>query len=476
VTDKPEKNIQLEQLQAKIDVLEKENLQLAERAEDTLLLGLVAEEINNSDVASQIIDAGLEKISLLKNIPLCAYGLYSPDKIAISHYYFSLSNAPFPVQSLPIQKENQKKLQLGSSQLITGQHASQLYTLDFSDFHFVPDSVFLIPTVGDMQNNTAFFFAATADTHLPIQFIMLQRLVEMISARLDNVILLDRLTSINMNLDDKVQERTTELSEMNQRLTKEIQERAEVDMALHQSEYRFRSLFQDALDMIHIVDKDMKIIDANPMELATLKYTREEYIGKHLTEIIHPDNRAQIKKNFKAILWGESIEKHETALISKDGEKIDVEVNAVPHFDGDEIVSVRAISRNITMRKIAEQEMIKTKKLDSLGVLAGGIAHDFNNILAAILGNVSLALIYTENNQEAHELLKDAEKASLRAKKLTHQLLTLSKGGDPVKKVSSLSSLTAIQSLGSLLLGKYTSHWSMKCNLEAVSRRGRAQL
>ncbi len=86
-------------------------------------------------------------------------------------------------------------------------------------------------------------------------------------------------------------------------------------------------------------------------------------------------------------------------------------------------------------------EHIKHQKLKSLGILAGGIAHDFNNILTAILGNITLAKISTNPESDTFKKLTEAEKASLRAKSLTQQLLTFSKGGAPIKKIVSISKL-----------------------------------
>jgi nitrogen-specific signal transduction histidine kinase/CheY-like chemotaxis protein len=97
--------------------------------------------------------------------------------------------------------------------------------------------------------------------------------------------------------------------------------------------------------------------------------------------------------------------------------------------------------RDISERKAVEEERLKVRKLESVGVLAGGIAHDFNNILAAILGNVSLSLAYTDQNDKRFPLLKELEKASLRARDLTQQLLTFSKGGEPVKELTSVKEI-----------------------------------
>jgi two-component system, cell cycle sensor histidine kinase and response regulator CckA len=80
-----------------------------------------------------------------------------------------------------------------------------------------------------------------------------------------------------------------------------------------------------------------------------------------------------------------------------------------------------------------EAELIRSSKLESLGVLAGGIAHDFNNLLTVIVGNLSLVLGDRRLVQEDEEFLRDSERAALRARDLTQQLLTFAKGGSPVR-------------------------------------------
>ena len=74
-------------------------------------------------------------------------------------------------------------------------------------------------------------------------------------------------------------------------------------------------------------------------------------------------------------------------------------------------------------RKKMEQELIKSQKLESLGVLAGVIAHDFNNLLTAILGNIDIALTDLPTSSGLHDHLKNSENASFRARDLTRQLL-----------------------------------------------------
>ncbi len=84
-----------------------------------------------------------------------------------------------------------------------------------------------------------------------------------------------------------------------------------------------------------------------------------------------------------------------------------------------------------------EMELLRSRKIESLGILAGGIAHDFNNILTSIMGNASLAKTLVNPDDKIFNLLSNTEKSSLRARKLTQQLLTFAKGGAPVTALTS---------------------------------------
>jgi len=99
------------------------------------------------------------------------------------------------------------------------------------------------------------------------------------------------------------------------------------------------------------------------------------------------------------------------------------------------------IFTDITERETMQNEILKSQKLESLGVLAGGIAHDFNNILTGILGNITLAQMFLDQVHPASEPLACAERAATRAGELATQLLTFAKGGAPVKKVIALGAL-----------------------------------
>ncbi len=115
---------------------------------------------------------------------------------------------------------------------------------------------------------------------------------------------------------------------------------------------------------------------------------------------------------------------------------------------------------DISMRLKMEEELLKVKKLESIGVFAGGIAHDFNNLLLAIIGNISLARRIATNDEKMQELLISAQKASERAKELTVKFLTFSSGGEPVRATESLPKLLE-ESASFVLSGS-----NVKCDIE----------
>jgi PAS domain S-box-containing protein len=216
---------------------------------------------------------------------------------------------------------------------------------------------------------------------------------------------------------------------------RDITERKRIEDALTHSEERYRKLFEMELDAVLMLDWETgRVLEANSSALRMYGYTPEEFM-----QLRNADLSAEPAVTEK------SIRNEETVVPlrwhrKKDGTVFPVEITG-SYFDyhGSK-VHVAAI-RDITELHRARQEMLKTEKLESLGVLAGGIAHDFNNILSVILGNISLSRIQVHDPDKVAQRLEDAENATVRAKDLTQQLLTFSRGGDPVKKVVNVGRL-----------------------------------
>ena len=103
--------------------------------------------------------------------------------------------------------------------------------------------------------------------------------------------------------------------------------------------------------------------------------------------------------------------------------------------------SAEQLRAEIAQREQTEEELLRARKLESLGVLAGGIAHDFNNFLTVVQGNIEVAKVQLNPGEPALEFLDQAANACQRAKFLSSQLLTFAKGGAPVRRVASVAQL-----------------------------------
>jgi nitrogen-specific signal transduction histidine kinase/CheY-like chemotaxis protein len=114
------------------------------------------------------------------------------------------------------------------------------------------------------------------------------------------------------------------------------------------------------------------------------------------------------------------------------------------------------VFRDITDALKVMEERARANKLSALGLLAGGMANDFNNILTSIIGNISLARTTMPEN-DAAGALTDAQRACIRARHLTWQLLTFSKGGIPTRKEVTLAHVLA-DSVATALRGSNLHH------------------
>ena len=200
-------------------------------------------------------------------------------------------------------------------------------------------------------------------------------------------------------------------------------------------------------DGVITTDTEGKVVLINAIAERLTGWTQREAEGKPLTEvfyIINEKTRERCENPVDKVLReGKIVDlANHTALIARDGaERIIADSGAPIRDESGNIIGVVLVFRDATEKQKLEEEILKAGKLESVGILAGGIAHDFNNILTAITGNISLAMRDIKPSDAIFRRLVDAESACLRAKELTYQLLTFSKGGAPVKKTVSVSEI-----------------------------------
>jgi two-component system, cell cycle sensor histidine kinase and response regulator CckA len=211
--------------------------------------------------------------------------------------------------------------------------------------------------------------------------------------------------------------------------------------AIADSELRYRRLFETAQDSILILNGDSgKIIDANPFVNELLGYKAKELIGKNLWDIGELKDVLASKLSYAELQKHDYVRYDHLPLVTKDGRHIAVEVVANA-YKVDHTRVIQCNIRDITERNLLAEAQQLAAKMEAVATLAGGIAHDFNNILTGILGNISMAKRKMKANSEAYERLEEAEKAVEKAKDLSLQLLTFSKGGTPSKKLFSIGRL-----------------------------------
>jgi PAS domain S-box-containing protein len=256
--------------------------------------------------------------------------------------------------------------------------------------------------------------------------------------------------------------------------------RHKLEKRLKESERWLSTTLKSIGDAVIATDAGGFIRFINPVAESLTGWKQEEALGKDLKDvlnIINEETRAVAESPIRKVVREGAITglANHTILISKYGTEIPIADSAAPikdergNISGIVLVfrditaqrqmeeSIRkahdeleiqvqertaelkkanqALEAEISERKRMQEELVRSQKLESLGILAGGIAHDFNNFLTTILGNVSLIRMYTNSEDKLYKRLIEAEKACLRAKDLTGQLLTFSKGGAPVKKV-----------------------------------------
>ncbi len=223
----------------------------------------------------------------------------------------------------------------------------------------------------------------------------------------------------------------------------------QAEIALRNSEEKFKTLYEKAPLSYQSLDENGTIIEVNDTWLAVLGYDRHQVIGQHFSRFLHSEWKAHFKEQFPRFKAMGEVLGAEFEMVKKDGSRILVSFHGkISRIEGGNSIKTHCLFRDITTEKqlLREKQQLEAhlrqvQKMEAIGNLAGGIAHDFNNILFPLIG-------YTEMIREDlapdNPLQKNVDKvltAAFRAKELVRQILTVSRQNEQEFKVVSLQTI-----------------------------------
>ena len=213
----------------------------------------------------------------------------------------------------------------------------------------------------------------------------------------------------------------------------DITEQKQAEEALEESERKLRSFHENALEGIFRTTPAGKILYANAAMARIFGYgSSDELLAKTAADLyLTPHQWKEISRLYEEV---GHIQNLELEMQHKEGTPIWVRLSATAAKDKNgKIVWCEGFISDITERKQLESELLKIQKLESIGVLAGGIAHDFNNFLTEIQLNATTGKLTAQALPDIQRRFIAIEKSVSKATGITRQLLTFSRGGDPVK-------------------------------------------
>ena len=227
---------------------------------------------------------------------------------------------------------------------------------------------------------------------------------------------------------------------------RDITEHKRAENALRESEAKFRSLVENALGCILIIDLQGTILFANNAVVQTFEADNaESLVGRNVMEFIAEESREDVVKDFGELRQGHDGYLAQYHLMSARGEIIYVEsVGKLIIYEGKSAVLTSLL--DITERRRAEEEqeklkdqLIQAQKMESVGRLAGGVAHDFNNMLSVIIGNTEMAMNKVNRSDPLRSTLQEILNAGMRSADLTRQLLAFARKQTVSPKVLDLN-------------------------------------
>ncbi len=226
-----------------------------------------------------------------------------------------------------------------------------------------------------------------------------------------------------------------ELSQVTQAFNHAARQLEDLYGKLRLREARFRSLIENASEMILIAGESGRILYASPSSARILGQPTEQLAGRPLQELIEPEDRAAADHMFAEVRQRSGrTARLDWRFRSLDGTARMMEGIATNLLNDPAVAGIVINARDVSARRKAElalrdreEQLRQAQKMEAMGLLAGGVAHDFNNLLTVINGYADFLVKSLDGADPRHTYAQDVREAGEQAAKLTQQLLAFSR-------------------------------------------------
>jgi signal transduction histidine kinase len=355
----------------RIRLLEAENQLLNERSEDIILLGLMAEDLNSLRDVESIFKTVLERVSLLYEIPYAGFGSIRRGSVTILHE-FALRSDRIPETTLELTPKAVASLDGGA--LVCSKSLAEAVGLKIAISGLDPAQIALIPCACRYEHAGVFVFSHDGPDpeFLPRKLLVLQQVIDLATGKIDNILLLDELRRLNLDLEERVHERTADLHRTACALETEIAEREHAEAVVAGERHRLRTVLENLPEGVIVLDARNRVVLANGAVVHAAALIDRFEPGDSVSAI-GGRPLAEFRSTTAETSWLEVSPASDPEMVCE------VAVRPLGQDQG-AVVVIRDVSHQ---RAVATQ-LIRQERAAAVGHLAAGIAHDFNNLIQAV--------------------------------------------------------------------------------------------
>ena len=231
-------------------------------------------------------------------------------------------------------------------------------------------------------------------------------------------------------------------------------------------EERFRAMWEHSADGMRLTDKEGRIVMVNSAYSKIVKLPQEKLVGEFLSVTYQHEERATALEEYRQEFESETVLPRFIGDIALwNGEEVPVEISNSFIVFGANNKMLLSVFRDISERKLLENQLLHAQKMESIGVLAGGIAHDFNNVLSMILTSAEMLKEKTQNDKGLQRYADMVATAAERGAAIAKQLLLFARSEKG--KLKPMSVATVVLEVQKLLQHTLPKFISIKSEIEA---------